>query len=451
MQLKKNILDLRWKVFVQQREDIIWLDSAILMHPKTREASGHVDWFNDPLIDDKNTWERFRADKLIEDCIERDRSEIVQDLDADAVLKERYHKELGVENLIPESWTLEQMKEFMVQYVPNNPTSKKPAEWTDVRKFALMYHTFQWVIEWDTNKIRMRPETAQGIFVNFKNITDTMRLRVPFGVAQPWKAFRNEITPWNFLYRTREFEMLEIEYFVENNEEEGFKYVDHWIEESLNRWKNIMQVDPDRLRVRAHEDDELSHYSTKTVDIEFKYPWWRGELQGIAYRTDFDLKAHQEHSGQSMQYTDPMTWKRYIPHVVEPSFWLSRMFLTMMFDAYTEEEYVDSNGREQTRVVAKFPTQIAPVRAAILPVVKKDQDLVRMWRELYKELSQHFIVEYDEAWAIWKRYRRQDEIWTPYCITLDSQTKEDNTVTVRERDSMNQTRVPLSDILSSLA
>ena len=244
--------------------------------------------------------------------------------------------------------------------------------------------------------------------------------------------------------------MLEIEFFIENSEEEGFKRVEKWTEASLHRWQTIMNISAERLRVRDHEADELSHYSSKTVDIEYKYPRWWWELQWIAYRTDFDLKAHQEYSGQSMQYTDPLSGKRYIPHVVEPSFWLSRMFLTMMFDAYCEEQYTDGNWREQTRVVAKFPKEIAPVRAAILPVVKKDEELVRMWHELYGQLSEHFIVEYDEWWAIGKRYRRQDEIGTPFCITLDSQTKEDNTVTVRDRDSMEQQRVPLSDILAYL-
>lgn len=428
-QLKKNIADLRWKTFIQEREDMIWLDSQILMHPKTWEASGHVAWFNDPLIDDKNTGERFRADKLIEEKIEEKRKWWNE-----GTILEIY----AVNNLIPESWTFDQMKAFIVNEIPNNPNTKKKADRTDVRKFSMMFYTYQGVLHTDENKIWMRPETAQGIFVNFKNVIDTTRMRVPFGIGQIGKAFRNEITPGNFLYRTREFEQMEIEYFVENDPEKANQAFAWRRELSMHRWQNIMQFKTEHVKFRQHEADELSHYSAGTFDVEFKYPWWWWELQGIANRTDFDLKAHQSHSGQSMQYTDPYTGARYIPWVIEPSFWLSRTVLASMFDAYDEEVYTAWSWQEETRVVVRFPIQIAPVKVAIFPLIKKDEQQVAIAEWLYKKLSKITAVEYDDGGAIGKRYRRQDEIGTPYCLTVDHASVETGMVTIRHRDSMEQ-------------
>lgn len=441
VQLKKNIQDLRRKTFVQQRPDMIGLDAQILMHPKVWEASGHVAGFNDPLIDDKNTGERFRADKVIEDKLE-----------AWSLKLEALSSKYWVTNLIPESRTFEQMKAFIVAEIPYNPNDKKQkkeADWTDVRTFELMFSTHQGVLRDEENKIRLRPETAQGIFVNFKNVLDTTRMRVPFGIAQVGKSFRNEITPGNFLYRTREFEQMEIEYFVENDTEVGMKSFEEWKKLSMHRWTNILQLNKENVQFREHENDELSFYSAWTFDVDFKYPWWWGELQGIAYRTDFDLKAHQEHSGKNMQYNDPYTGKRYVPHVIEPSFGLSRTVLAVMFDVYDEEQYSDAHGNEQTRVVARFPESIAPVSYAILPLIKKDQKQVEIARDLYVKLSQKYIVEYDDGGAIGKRYRRQDEIGTPRCITIDHQSVEDRTVTLRNRDTMEQERMSIEALGNS--
>lgn len=448
IQLKKNIQDLRRTTFVQQREDIIGLDSQILMHPKVRETSGHVDNFDDPLIDDKNTGERFRADKLIENKIEEVRQKLLKDNPnmesdrIDAALFDKYHQEYEVKNLIPESRSFEQMKEFIKHEIPQNPNTKKKAERTDVRKFQMMFYTYQGVVHDETNKVWLRPETAQGIFINFRNILDTTRMRVPFGIAQVGKAFRNEITPGNFLYRTREFEQMEIEFFIEPTTKSINKWMKHRKEESWKRRTQKLGIKEDNIRLRDHEDDELSHYSTGTTDIEYQFPRWWWELQAAAAsRTDYDLKAHQTQSHTNMQYTDPQSGERYIPFVIEPSFWLSRSVLAVMLDAYDEEQYTDSNGSTQTRIVARLDKKIAPVSFAILPLVKKDTQQTQLAKNIFKQLiSSWFTCELDDSGAIGKRYRRQDEIGTPFCITVDEQTTKDHTVTVRERDTMQQER-----------
>lgn len=437
IQLKRNIEDLWRKEFVEKRADMVWLDAQILMHPKTWDASWHLTWFNDPLIDDKNTGERFRADKIIEDAIAQH-----------GLTKDQLAEELWVENIVPESRTFEQMKAFIQTYIPKNPSSWKTAEWTDVRNFELMYYTFQGVLHDEHNKIWMRPETAQWIFVNFKNILDTTRMRLPFGIAQIGKAFRNEITPGNFLYRTREFEQMEIEYFVpEDQAEEHFT---QWQEESMRFWEEKIHLWADNLRMRPHESDELSHYSKGTVDVEFNYPWGWGELQWIAWRGDFDLAQHQEFSGKSLKYTDPYTGKRFLPNIIEPSFWLSRTVLAVMFDAYQEEEYEDWNWRTQERVVVKFHKSLAPVKFAIFPLIKKDDKQTAMAKDIFDQLSDHFVCEYDESWNIGKRYRRQDEIGTPFCLTVDHQSIEDGTVTIRDRDTMQQKRISRDAIASAM-
>ena len=336
------------------------------------------------------------------------------------------------------------MESFIAKYIPNNPNTWKKADWTNVRKFNLMFKTFQWVTEDNTSTIYLRPETAQGIFVNFKNILDTTRVRVPFGIAQVGKSFRNEITPWNFLYRVREFEQMEIEYFVPPKEDEP--YFKQWKKDSWNWWINKIWIKEENLRFRDHEEDELSHYSAWTVDIEYKFPWGWGELQGIARRTDYDLKQHQDHSLVSMQYTDPKTWLRYIPWVIEPSWGLTRAILTAMLDAYDEETYTDPQWREQTRVVAHFHKNIAPIKFAVMPLMEKKQELVDIAEQIFDKLSENFMCEIDLKWNIWKRYRRQDEIWTPFCITVDFDTLEDGTVTIRDRDSMEQIRVKIEEL-----
>ena len=437
--LRKNILDSWWKTFVQKREDILPLDSAILMNPKVWEASWHTENFNDPMIDDKNTWERFRVDKLIEEKIEAFRKQ-----ETDQEILNRLKNGFWVENLIPESWTFEQMKAFVEKYIPNNPNTWKKANWTDVRKFNLMFKTFQGVLEEEANVVYLRPETAQWIFVNFKNILDTMRVKIPFGIAQIGKAFRNEITPWNFLYRVREFEQMEIEYFVEPENDE--KFFELWKQWSWDWWINEIWIKKENLRFRDHEPDELSHYSKWTTDIEYNFPWWWWELQWIARRTDYDLRQHQSYSWENLQYTDPKTWKRFIPWVIEPSWWLTRAILTVMLDSYDEEIYTDPKWRQQQRVVVRFSPKIAPIKFAVLPLLEKNEDMVNLARNIFKDLSQDYMVELDIKWNIWKRYRRQDEIWTPWCITVDHQSLEDWTVTIRDRDSMEQKRIKIENI-----
>jgi len=522
--LRKNILDSWYQTFTQRRSDIIPLDAAILMNVKTWEASGHLWNFSDPLIDDKNTGERFRVDKIIEDVIENwnnqlkwrierkkeiedlfeefleskwykasfnnynNRSDFIYathniDIYNEFVIKHLKHKdfnlnkyynkddfhwdeseffwdyinltidneitnqlkeEFWVDNLVPESWTFEQMKAFIEKYIQKNPNNWKKANWTDIRKFNLMFKTFQWVTEDNTATIYLRPETAQGIFVNFKNILDTMRVKVPFGISQVGKSFRNEITPWNFLFRVREFEQMEIEYFVEP-EKDAF-YFERWKEDCWAWWTESLGINKEKLRFRDHEEDELSHYSKGTTDVEYKFPWGWGELQGIARRWDYDLSQHQKHSLVNMQYTDPKTGHRFIPWVIEPSWGLTRAIATAMIDSYDEEKYTDPKWNEQTRIVARFHKNIAPIKFAILPLMEKKQELVDIADKIFLDLSKDFMCEYDGKWNIGKRYRRQDEIWTPFCVTIDFDTLEYNTVTVRDRDSMEQIRVKIEKL-----
>lgn len=426
-EIKKNIENNRWTYFVQQREDIIWIDSQILMNPKVREASGHVGGFSDPLIDCKKCKSRERADKLIEEYL---------------------HKTKDTE--LPKHRAGEKTPaEDMMGFI-NTKKIKCPkcgnCDWTDPKKFNLMFKTQQGVIEGEWTDIYLRPETAQGIFVNFRNILDTMRVRVPFGIAQVGKAFRNEITPGNFMFRVREFYQMEIEYFVENDEKVWLKAFKEWMETSKKRWIDEIGIKKDKLKFREHDKEELAFYSKGTFDVEYEFPRGWGELQGIAYRTDYDLKQHIEHSGKDLQYSDPYTGKRYVPHVIEPSRGLTRAILTAMIDAYDEEKYTDGNGAEQTRVVARFHKNIAPVKFAIIPLVKKDEKMVGIAKDIYKRLSKNYMCEFDDSGNIGKSYRRQDEIGTPYCITVDHQSLQDGTVTLRERDTMEQTRVKIEDI-----
>ena len=409
------------------------------MHPKVWEASWHVDTFNDPLVDDKKTGERFRADKIIEDKIALIVAEVGETWTLQAL-----EKVYGVSSLNAGGWTMEQMKAFIDEEIPNNPNTKKAADWTDVRRFNLMLSTNLGVIADDSTKVWLRPETAQTMFVDYKNIIDTMRVRVPFGVAQVGKVFRNEITPGNFLFRTREFEQMEIQMFLHPDmSDERF---DRFFDMSWYYWLEIIGLKKENLRLRDHDDDELAHYCAKARDFEYNFPRWRWELQGIHDRADFDLRQHQEHSGKDMQYHDPMTGKRYVPYVIELSMWLSRTIATAMIDAYEEEEYTDGNGKTQTRVVARFHKNIAPIKFAILPLIKKDAKQVQIARDIFDKLSDQYMCEYDDGWAIGKRYRRQDEIGTPYCITVDHQTLEDGTVTLRDRDTMGQARIQINDI-----
>lgn len=423
--LKENIKNLWIKEFVQKRTDMMLLDSSILLNPKVWVASGHVGWFSDPLIDDKNTKERFRADKLLEDLIEK-----LADKASD--LQEKY----GVSNLIPESWSLEKQTEVMRWEKVKNPNTWEVWDWTDAKKFNLMFRTSQWVTEDSSSTIYLRPETAQWIFVDFPNVLRTSRRKIPFGVAQVWKAFRNEITPGNFIFRTREFEQMEIEYFCEPGKD--LEVHAEWKNACKNFLTSTLWIKEENIRMRDHDQDELSHYSNATTDIEYKFPfgWW--ELWGIADRTDFDLKAHMSESKQDMSYFDPVNNRKFIPYVIEPSVWLNRLFLTVLADAYT----TDGEG-ENTRTYLKLDPKVAPIKVWVLPVVKKIGEDAK---QVYAQLSEDFVCEYDEVGTIGKRYARFDEIGTPFCVTIDSDNFANNKVTVRFRDSMEQEIVDLSEL-----
>ena len=429
--LKKNIADLWTKHFTQERDDIILMDTAIIAHPTTWKASWHLASFADALIDDKKTGQRFRADKIIEDYFEKNR---------DWLNDEDLAKKLWVKNLSPESRGNDGMRDFIVKNIPNNPESKKTAEWTECRNFNLMLDTHLWPVANDSSKVYMRPETCQSLFTDFKSILDTTRARIPFGLAQIGKAFRNEITPWQFLYRTREFEQMEIEYFVENDENKAMESYTIRKDDCMIYRTEIIGVKKEHLRFKDHE--KLAHYAAAATDVEYLYPRWFWEIQWIHNRTNFDLTQHQEVSGKDMQYSDPYTGKRYIPWCIEASFGLGRQVMVSMLEFYDEETL--ENG--ESRVVVRFPKQLAPIKFAVFPLVKKDTQQVEMAERIFKKLSKEYKCEYDDWWAIGKRYRRQDEIGTPYCITVDHQSLEDGTVTIRERDSMEQKRIKADEI-----
>ncbi len=405
--LKKNILDFWWKTFVQDRDDMVGLDSAILMNPRVWEASGHVANFADPLMDCKNCQERVRGDKILEEHLKKTIAGLSND---------------------------EIFAKVMEEKIPCPKCGK--VNWTEPRAFNLMFKTYQGVVEDTAEQIYLRPETAQGIFVNFKNILDSTRLRLPFGVGQYGKSFRNEITPGNFIFRTREFEQMEIEYFVRPEEKEAL--FDQWVADYKSFFEKI-GIPTEKLRLRFHEKDELSHYSTKTVDFEYEYPFGWGELMGIADRGTYDLDQHMKFSGEKLQYRDPVSNEVFTPHVVEPALGLTRTVLIVLLSAY-EEQALEGG---ESRTVMHFAPQIAPVQVAVFPLQKQQGEAAS---KLYKELKPLFRCEYDESGAIGKRYRRQDEIGTPLCITVDFDTENDGAVTVRDRDSMKQERVKIEEL-----
>ncbi|HQC82002.1 MAG TPA: glycine--tRNA ligase, partial [Bacillota bacterium] len=406
-----------WKKFVQESKYNVGLDAAILMNRKTWVASGHVDGFSDPLIDCKNCKSRFRADKLAEDYIK------AQD---------------GM-SVTVDGWSNEKLQDFIaVQKIPCPDCGEH--NFTSIRKFNLMFKTFQGVTEDSQAELFLRPETAQGIFVNFRNVARTTRKKIPFGIAQIGKSFRNEITPGNFTFRTREFEQMELEFFCKPGTD--LEWFEYWRNFCID-WLKSLGMKMENIRMRDHEKEELSHYSKATTDIEYKFPFGWGELWGIADRTDYDLKQHQEHSGQDMTYLDPETNERYIPYCVEPSLGADRVTLAFLCDAYDEETVVDVNGKEDKRVVLRFHPALAPFKAAVLPLTKKLNETAIA---LHEELSKYFMVDIDLTGSIGKRYRRQDEIGTPFCITVDFDTEADQTVTIRDRDTMEQIRLPISDI-----
>ncbi len=386
VELKRNIKELWWRAMVRDREDIVGLDAAILMHPRVWEASGHVEGFTDPMVDCKKCKRRFRADE-----VEGDRCPVCG------------------------------------------------GELTEARQFNLMFKTFMGPVEDEASIVYLRPETAQGIYVNFLNVLNSSRLKIPFGIAQIGKAFRNEITPRNFIFRTREFEQMEMQFFVKpGTDAEWFEY---WRQKRMEWYQNELGIRAEKLRFHQHGPDELAHYAAAAYDIEYEFPFGWRELEGIHNRTDFDLSRHMEYSGKDQRYFDDQTRERYIPYIIETSAGADRTVLTVLADAYDEEE-VDGD----VRVVMHFHPKVAPIKVGIFPLVKRD-GMPELARKIEQTLRRHWMVFYDESGAIGRRYRRQDEIGTPYCVTVDSQTLEDQTVTVRERDSMQQERVHMDRLV----
>ncbi|MCX4363107.1 MAG: glycine--tRNA ligase [Clostridia bacterium] len=418
VELKNNVKRAWWKKFVQENTLNTGLDSAILMNPNVWVASGHVGGFSDPLMDCKSCKMRHRADNLIEDYIAR--------------------KKLDVTIV---GWSNDKMEKYISDNKIVCPNCGK-CDFTGVRQFNLMFKTFQGVTEDTTNTVYLRPETAQGIFVNFLNVQRTSRMKVPFGIGQIGKSFRNEITPGNFIFRVREFEQMELEFFCKPGTD--LEWFEYW-KEFCKNWLLGLGIKEDRLKLRDHDPEELSHYSNATTDFEFKFPFGWGELWGIADRTDFDLNAHAKVSGKNLEYTDPNTNEKYVPYVIEPSLGVERMVLALLCNAYEEQQLEGGD----SRVVMHFHPAIAPYKVAVLPLQKKA--LGEKSEELYRQLSKKFSATYDETASIGKRYRRQDEIGTPYCVTVDFDTLEDNCVTVRERDSMQQERIAIADLEEYLA
>ena len=414
VELKNNVKRAWWKKFIQENPYNVGVDCAILMNPQTWVASGHLGSFSDPLMDCKECHERFRADQLIE----------------------AFAAEKGIElESSVDGWTNEQMQDFITENGIECPSCGKK-NFTDIRQFNLMFKTFQGVTEDAKNTVYLRPETAQGIFVNFKNVQRTSRKKIPFGIGQIGKSFRNEITPGNFTFRTREFEQMELEFFCEPDTD--LKWFEYWRQFCID-WLHGLGLKDEELRLRDHDQEELSFYSRATTDIEFLFPFGWGELWGIADRTNYDLTQHQNTSGESMEYFDPEKEEKYIPYVIEPSLGADRVTLAFLCAAYDEEELEGGD----MRTVMRFHPAIAPVKIGVLPLSKK---LGEQAEEVFAALSKEYNCEYDDRGNIGKRYRRQDEIGTPYCVTYDFDSVDDHKVTVRERDSMEQERVAIDEL-----
>lgn len=409
VELKDNIKRAWWKKFIQSHPNNVGIQAAILMNPKVWEASGHLKGFSDPLMDCRHCKTRHRADHLIEEATEG--------------------------KVVPEGWSNEKMMDFIKENHIACPNCGSH-DFTDIRQFNLMFKTFQGILEDAKSTIYLRPETAQGMFVNFKNVQRSMRRKLPFGIGQIGKSFRNEITPGNFIFRTREFEQMEMEFFCKPGED--LQWYEYWKNFCMN-WLTNLGLTAESLRFREHTPEELAFYSKGTSDIEYLFPFGWGELWGIADRTDYDLKTHQEHSGESLEYLDPQTNEKYLPYCVEPAVGVERLMLAFLCDAYDEEVL----NEKDTRVVLHLHPALAPIKACILPLSKQ---LSASAKEIYAQLADSFVCEYDEAGSIGKRYRRQDAIGTPFCVTIDFDTEKDGCVTVRERDSMEQVRLPISEL-----
>ena len=459
VELKNNIRDYWWKSMVNMNDNIVGLDSAIFMHPTTWKASGHVDAFNDPLIDNKDSKKRYRADVLIEEHVAKIEGKIEKEVKKAA---KRFGDSFDEEQFVSTNPRVVGYKEkctsimqrFAQAMNDNDLVDVKvlieelgivcpvsgTKNWTDVRQFNLMFKTQMGSTTDGATDLYLRPETAQGIFVNFLNVQKTARMKLPFGIAQTGKAFRNEIVARQFIFRMREFEQMEMQFFVRPGQE--MKWYEYW-KESRIQWHLSLGIDKEQFRF--HDHDNLAHYANAACDIEFKFPFGFKELEGIHSRTDFDLKSHQEHSGRKVQYFDPEINESYVPYVVETSIGLDRMFLTILSHSYQEEEV---NG--ENRLVLSIPPMLSPVKAAILPLTKKD-GLPEKAKEILKSLQYDFNCQYEEKDSIGKRYRRQDAVGTPYCITVDHQSLEDHTVTLRDRDTMQQERIAIEQLHSLIS
>ncbi|MDP5171489.1 MAG: glycine--tRNA ligase [Bacteroidia bacterium] len=462
-ELKKNIMTAWWKAMTQMHENIVGLDSAILMHPTVWKASGHVDAFNDPLIDNKGSNKRFRADVLIEDQIAKYEAKSLKDTEKKAAkegwepgsvdyngfltnnrnAKKAQEVQARFEAAL-NSGDLSKLRDIIVEEEIADPDTGSK-EWSDVKQFNLMFKTQVGATAEGAMDIYLRPETAQGIFVNYLNVQKTTRQKLPFGIAQIGKAFRNEIVARQFIFRMREFEQMEMQYFIKpGTQMEWFQY---WKEARINFHKKL-GLSPDKLQFHVHE--KLAHYADAAEDIQFKFPFGFKELEGIHSRTDFDLSRHQEFSGKKITYFDPETQESFVPYVLETSVGLDRTFLAHMSNAYLEEEVTTAKGEKDTRIVMKFHPLLAPYKAAVFPIVKKD-GLPEIAREIIDDLKFDFPVIYDEKDSVGKRYRRHDAIGTPFCITVDFETKDDHCVTVRDRDTMEQVRIPISEVKAFVA
>jgi glycyl-tRNA synthetase len=459
VELKNNIKNYWWKSMVNMYENIVGIDSSIFMHPTTWEASGHLDAFNDPLIDNKDSKKRYRADVLIENFTQKIENKIQKDVEkASKKFGDSFNKEQFVSTntrIIERKNKIKDINEKLTQFLSKNDLKsvkllieeleiKCPisgtSNWTDVRQFNLMFKTELGSTSETSSDIYLRPETAQGIFVNFLNVQKSSRMKIPFGIAQIGKAFRNEIIARQFIFRMREFEQMEMQFFVKPGDE--IKWYDYWKKSRL-QWHENLNLGLDNYRFHDHEN--LAHYANAACDIEFKFPFGFKELEGIHSRTDFDLKAHMQHSGKKMQYFDSEINEHYVPYVVETSIGLDRMFLAVLSSAYVEEKI-----NNESRVVLKIPPQIAPVKLAVLPLTKKD-NLPEKAREIIKLLQLNFSCQYEEKDSIGKRYRRQDAIGTPYCITVDHESLENDTITLRNRDDMTQQRIKISELESKIS
>lgn len=413
VELRNNIKQAWWRTFVHHRHDISGIDGGILMNPRVWEASGHVDEFNDPMIDCRECRGRFRADTLVEEAL----------------------------NTSVEGMPSKEIDKVIAESKVACPTCGKH-NWTPVRAFNMMFRTQIGAVDETATTVYLRPETAQSIFMQYKNVMQASRHKVPFGIAQIGKAFRNEITPGNFIFRVLELEQMEIEYFI--REDAWQSSFDEWLD-AQQAFLYSLGIEPAHLRRREHTDDELSHYSRRTVDYEYRFPFGWKELTGLAYRYDFDLQRHQEASGVDLTYFDQATSEHFLPHVIEPTMGVERLLLMVLLDAYQEETTTDAKGNEASRVVLRFDPKLAPYTVAVLPLSKKPE-LSGVADTVFRSLQERFVTDYDETQSIGRRYRRQDEIGTPYCVTVDFESLDDQSVTVRDRDTMEQFRVPIAEV-----